>query len=157
MKKKISCFLGLIISQVVVSISQCSSVNASLTMVSDPTPGYTMDSKPYGMTDVNGKLFFVASDGIHGQELWVCDGPDGKSRMVKDINPIEGKGSYPHELRNINGLLFFADFIASSTSNSLWASDGTDEGTRRVKTFDDKCVVFIHSFVIENSFLFCCG
>ena len=35
---------------------------------------------------LNGRLFFVADDGIYGGELWVSDGTPGGTALVKDIN-----------------------------------------------------------------------
>lgn len=39
---------------------------------------------PRQFTQVNGRMFFTADDGIHGEELWVTDG-EKEPRMVKDI------------------------------------------------------------------------
>ncbi|NIP52547.1 MAG: hypothetical protein GWN61_15505, partial [candidate division Zixibacteria bacterium] len=44
-------------------------------------------SYPSSLINVNGTLFFAASDGIHGYELWKSDGTAAGTVMVKDINP----------------------------------------------------------------------
>lgn len=56
--------------------------------------------------DVNGTLFFSASDGAHGVELWKSDGsPDG-TVLVKDIYPGVAN-SWPSNFGTANGKLFF--------------------------------------------------
>ena len=82
-------------------------------------------------TSVNGTLFFTASDGASGFELWKCDSSFGGMTLVKDIN-AGASGSYPASLTNVNGTLFFAanDDV---NGNELWKSDGTTAGTVMVK------------------------
>ncbi len=41
---------------------------------------------PRQFTEVNGRVFFTADDGIHGEELWFTDG-EKEVRMVRDILP----------------------------------------------------------------------
>jgi ELWxxDGT repeat protein len=98
-------------------------------MVKDIYPG-SSSSNPINLTDVNGILFFRASDGTNGNELWKSDGtPDG-TVMVKNINPTSD--SNPSFLTNVNGTLFF---VANDGTNGLelWKSDGTEAGTFMVK------------------------
>src|SRR4051812_33297307 len=42
---------------------------------------------PGALTDVNGTLYFVHSDGAHGTELWKSDGTAAGTAMVKDLRP----------------------------------------------------------------------
>ncbi len=90
-------------------------------------------SYPTHLTEVNGKLFFSATDPQHGRELWMSDGTDSGTYMVKDINI--SNNSSPDELVSCNDKLFFvANNGSTSTSNDeLWTSDGTDSGTYMVK------------------------
>ena len=37
-------------------------------------------------TEFDGKLYFRADDGTTGNELWVTDGTEGGTMLVKDIN-----------------------------------------------------------------------
>jgi len=75
-------------------------------------------------------VYFVASDGAAGAELWATDGTALGTRMIADINPTEG--SNPHGLTNIISKIYFAA-TESGTDEELWWSDGTEEGTVRVK------------------------
>ena len=44
-------------------------------------------SSPTYLTDVGGTVFFAASDGTNGTELWKSGGTAAGTVMVKDINP----------------------------------------------------------------------
>ncbi len=94
------------------------------------SPGTTSSSLLF-LTNVNGTLFFRATDGTTGPELWRSDGTEAGTVRVKDINPGT-TGSNPFGLTNVNGTLFFT---ATDTTGGteLWKSDGTEAGTVRVK------------------------
>jgi len=98
---------------------------AGTMLVKDINPGSAGSAGPYSsnLTNVNGTLFFTASDGVHGDELWTSDGTAAGTTMVADINP-GGSGSYAQSLTNANGTLFFA---ANDGLNGreLWKSEGT--------------------------------
>jgi ELWxxDGT repeat protein/VCBS repeat-containing protein len=92
-------------------------------------------SNPTQLTNVGGKLFFTARDGVSGVELWTSDGTAAGTTMVKNIFADSGatpSSSSPTQLTNYNGQLFF---VADDGVNGreLWKSDGTEAGTILVK------------------------
>ena len=50
-------------------------------------------SNPTEFTNSNNQLFFVANNGVHGTELWITDGTESGTKMVKDINSNNNSGS----------------------------------------------------------------
>src|SRR5438132_330606 len=82
----------------------------------------TDDSSPDGLTDVNGTLFFVASDPTNGRELWKSDGTAAGTVLVKDFDP--GSGGYSPSLwTTVKGRVFLG---ANCPTNGLehWKIDG---------------------------------
>jgi ELWxxDGT repeat protein len=85
-------------------------------------------SDPQFLTGVNGTLFFSASDGLNGTELWKSDGTAAGTVMVKDINVLGS--SDPQSLTGVNGTLFFS---ASDGVNGteLWRASNTTDGENK--------------------------
>lgn len=96
------------------------------------TPVPWSSSDPYGLTEVNGVLYYAATDGITGSELWRSDGSEQGTYRVKDI-AAGAPGSGPAALTNVDGLLYFVANWNQS-SHELWKSDGTESGTVLVKS-----------------------
>jgi ELWxxDGT repeat protein len=95
----------------------------------------TEGSNPHSLTAVGDKLFFYASTPTHGDELWVSDGTEAGTRLVKDIRPGPESSTQftnPPSMANVGGKLFFTanDGIHG---NELWTSDGTAAGTHLVR------------------------
>ncbi len=109
-------------------VSKAHSQTPQLLKDCNPQNGF---SNQYGHTAVNNTLFFVADDGINGEELWKTDGTDKGTLMVKNIG-FEHFRSFPKELTNVNGILYFTA-NDEKHGNELWKSDGTDIGTVLVK------------------------
>lgn len=95
-------------------------------------------AKENGNTPVifNNKIYFLASDGVHGLEVWSSDGTDAGTTMLKDIYPgADGYTTpnlrYPY-FCELNGSLYFS---ANDGSHGweLWKTDGTTAGTVMVK------------------------
>lgn len=88
-------------------------------------------------TNVGGTLYFRANDGTSGFELWKSDGTQAGTVRVKDIYAGSfgslnfDQGSQPY-FTNVNGTLFFRA-NDSASGIELWKSDGSAEGTVRVK------------------------
>lgn len=103
-----------------------------------PSDGQTLIGwGPRFLTNVNGTLFFTASDGTNGRELWTSDGAESDTRMVKDINSSGNATDVSltlpvRYLTAVNGTVFFAA-NDGSTGYELWRSDGTETGTVPVK------------------------
>jgi ELWxxDGT repeat protein len=111
-------------------------VNAQVVEVlKDVWPGIGNSSSIYNwMASANGKLFFTAEDDTHGMELWVSDGTDAGTTLLKDIYPGVNTSSagWAGNFTVCNNKLFFVanDGIHGS---ELWATDGTEAGTYMVK------------------------
>jgi len=109
---------------------------------SDGTPGnlsriapldVQTSSFPIPMTDLGGTLLFSATDTVSGRELWRTNGRAAGTFQVKDIVP-GFSNSYPYPLAQVGNQFFFGALDGSTPYpyESLWATDGTAAGTRRV-------------------------
>ena len=100
--------------------------------MADINPG-SQGSYPTLLVNLSGTLFFDASDGVHGAELWRSGGTAQTTSLVKDINPAPRTASARYDtLVNANGTLFF--FANDGMHGAeLWQSDGTAAGTVMVK------------------------
>jgi len=108
------------------------SLNAQVQLVKDVNTAAAVNgSSPGGFVSIGSTIYFSASDGSNGGELWKSDGTPGGTVMVKDINP-GATGSGPSYMVNLNGTLFFAASDGNS-GTELWKSDGTAAGTVLVK------------------------
>jgi ELWxxDGT repeat protein len=89
-------------------------------------------SNPTSLVDANGTAFFVATDALHGAELWKSDGTAGGTQLLKDINP-SGNSSNITYLTAVGSRVFFnADDGVHGLE--LWTSDGTAAGTHLVES-----------------------
>jgi ELWxxDGT repeat protein len=92
-----------------------------------------------GAVQLDGKLFFVSSDGgaTYGKELWITNGlTDGSGNqpagtVVVDINPGTGDSS-PTLLTVLRHKVVFVA-TTPSDGTELWVSDGTVAGTQLLK------------------------
>lgn len=82
---------------------------------------------------LNGKLLFMANDGVHGEEIWATDGTEAGTFLLKDINTV---GDFPFiylfaGVQVGNRLIFTAYQLG--TGAELWETDGTTAGTKIFK------------------------
>ncbi|HPA51825.1 MAG TPA: hypothetical protein PLP50_09490 [Thermoanaerobaculia bacterium] len=98
---------------------------------SDGTPAGTFQvadlSAVSSPVNVDGTLFFGASDGTHGIELWKSDGTVAGTVLVRDIVP-GGASSSPTNLVAHGSALYFR----AGQDGPIWKSDGTEAGTALV-------------------------
>src|SRR4051812_44866276 len=84
-------------------------------------------SKASNLIPIGNVIYFVAEDGVSGAELWMSNGTEAGTILVKDLN-VGSNGSNPEQLTNVNGILYF---VANDGSHGkeLWKSNGTAGGT----------------------------
>jgi ELWxxDGT repeat protein len=109
--------------------------------VTDGTPGgthVTKDIRP-GPTDsgvnltpsqgtvavLGSNIYFTADDGTHGTEVWMSNGSNAGTVLLKDVNTGAATSSNPHALAVANGHLFFIADNGGVNGPQLWVSDGT--------------------------------
>jgi ELWxxDGT repeat protein len=113
-----------------------------------PNSDNVYGSRPDDLTVINDKLFFTANDGVNGKELWVSDGTESGTQLVKNIQPNSDSGydgSNPDNLTVFNNKLYFtADNGVSG--QELWVSDGTESGTQLVADINSSGQAFPGNF-----------
>ena len=106
---------------------------AGTVLAKDVTPGASGSFETFILVDgpqltpIGATLFFVATDGTHGFELWKTDGTESGTVVVKDIRP-GSLSAAPLGLRYVNGTLLFRA-NDGTTGLEPWQSDGTEAGT----------------------------
>jgi LPXTG-motif cell wall-anchored protein len=88
------------------------------------------DSNPNDLTVLGSTLYFEASNGTDGYELWKSDGTEAGTVMVKDINTDPNSGNIRAIVRHGNLLYFQAQ--DSVNGEEMYLSDGTEAGTMRI-------------------------
>ncbi|WPR71277.1 T9SS type A sorting domain-containing protein [Flavobacterium sp. NG2] len=101
--------------------------------VSDGTSGGTKKIKDFSscskLTDVNGKLFFVAAENSISTEIWSSNGTEITTKKVSSIG--NGFSSEPNNLIAFNNELYFTAFT-NEYGREIWKTDGTENGTVRI-------------------------
>jgi ELWxxDGT repeat protein len=103
-----------------------------LDLLDDIYPG-PASSYPFYSVVLGEGVVFVATDPVHGRELWYADSGTG-TRLLADIysDASVNPSSSPEQLTPAGDQLFFvANDIAHGAE--LWVSNGTGETTRMVK------------------------
>jgi ELWxxDGT repeat protein len=106
---------------------------APLAAVPAPSAPYANNTPCYypGAIPLNGRLYFPATDGVTGYELWSTDGTAAGTTEVVDITSGYGS-SVPCGLTAFNGKLYFWATPANAFGTQLWSSDGTAAGTVQI-------------------------
>ena len=95
-------------------------------------------------TVFNNRLYFIANDGVHGNEIWSTDGTTAGTTMLKDINiGIAGDPNASSFFVGLNNELYqpfvvfnnrmyfnaFNQYAFGLTADALYSTDGTAAGT----------------------------
>lgn len=86
---------------------------------------------PSSLTSAGPRVFFTASDGVHGNELWSSNGNPEGTAMVRDIRSGPQGSSITSLTSDGNQVYFQADNV--TRGEQLWKSDGTRERTVMVR------------------------
>jgi ELWxxDGT repeat protein len=99
------------------------------TLLEDIAPGSEGGlSYVFTVAELDGYLYFPASDGVHGLEVWRTDGTSAE--MVRDLY-LGPSDSFPGGFVTFQDEVFFAAWTESGSE--LWKSDGTVQGTNLVR------------------------
>lgn len=110
--------------------------------------------------DFNGNLLVSANDGIHGYELWISDGTQEGTRLIKDINPGKSDGMYNSKYVQTFTIIGEKLYFMANDGNGteLWTSDGTESGTYSItdiyKGTNPRAGSFPRNVVSFNGFLY---
>lgn len=80
----------------------------------------------------DGRVLFVADDGVHGRELWITDGTGIGTHMVIDLKPGAENGIVPGRFATLGARVYFAG-DDSQHGIELWATNG-DAGSTSLLT-----------------------
>ena len=87
-------------------------------------------SGPQAFYAFGSQVLFMAETAL-GQELWVTNGTDTGTTLLKDINTVSTH-SNPRDFTEFNGKVYF-DANDGINGHELWVTDGTTEGTALFK------------------------
>lgn len=110
-------------------------------LVKDIYPIVSEGSSPKFLTEFNGQLLFAAQENLHGLELWISDGTDAGTHIVKDINPgpsesMSGSLGKGKQIISFNNKAYFFAKDKPGENPALWETDGTEQGTIKIFTFN---------------------
>jgi ELWxxDGT repeat protein len=96
-----------------------------------PTQGF---GGATGLAASGGRLFFFTSDGMANRFVWTSDGTGaGTLPLIRTGFSV----SEPYTLVPVGDRMCFLRYPGTERDVELWVSDGTAEGTRMLKRFDD--------------------
>ena len=99
-------------------------------LIKDINPG-SEDGSPDRFIEYKGQFLFRANTEDAGAELWISDGTEAGTRLLKDINTdpnFSDGNSNPGNFIEYDGRVFFTA-SAPGSGTELWVTDGTEEGT----------------------------
>ncbi len=123
-----NCILTMLLQGVIALLP----IGAQVSLVKDITQGGEGTFTPSSTAGIafGDRLIFPANSAENGIELWISDGSEGGTYMLKDINPGIGD-SDPHSFFLAFEKIYFNAFTADE-GRELWVTDGTAQGTQLV-------------------------
>jgi ELWxxDGT repeat protein len=106
---------------------------AGTALVKDIVPGGGA-SELMRLTGFNGAVIFWVENATEGLKLWRSDGTEEGTVLLRDFSggaPSSNIGLTPFV--EVNGALAFSTNVGSSSTEGLWKTDGTADGTVRLK------------------------
>ncbi len=100
-------------------------------------PNYAYPSSPVSAT-IRNTHYFIANDGIHGNEIWRTQGSGASTYMITDLNPNDAAFKvYNYYEYDIAALGAFRDslYISAVDATGTWSllkTNGTASGMRKV-------------------------
>ena len=104
---------------------------------------------------MNGTLYFSASDGIHGNQIWTSDGTPAGTTMVTSIP--QNNLSFGAQISSVvgeSGAIFFEVQTSPGPGSTIYRSDGTPGGTSSIFTADSSTVSMSGLTVSGNALYF---
>lgn len=106
------------------------------------------------LTVFNDKIYFAASDSDSRSQLWVTDGTEQGTTLVKSF--CSGYNCFsPIILANLNNRLLFA--APYNNACALWSTDGTPSGTQMIKEVEVAICCTAYKRVVVNNKLYFTG
>jgi ELWxxDGT repeat protein len=137
-----------------------SGANGTVTLFKDINAGAGsgFDSTNTSYFIANNLLYFTATNGINGMELWVTDGTAGNTFMLKDITPGAGDTNFGFgQFAQLGNEVIFGINVGANSSLDIWKTNGTTAGTLLVKSFNVPFSGFIGGFLSFKNKLYFAG
>ena len=125
----------------------------TVSLVKNIYPNSNKDSYPNNFAALNGVVYFSATNGTNGSELWKTDGTESGTEMVKDINTGSG-----NTFSTNTPIIVFNNELFFMYNTKLYKSDGIASGTvelKEVESYVKNILVFnskLHIFNQKDSF-----
>lgn len=126
---KANIFMKFFICVMLVNLAK---INAQATLVKDINPG-TASSSPVSFTKLGNNLIFQANNSTYGKELWISDGTDAGTTLLKDLHPGPANG-IDSPLYLIDNEIYFYGYSPDAPGGGIFKTDGTTVGTVLVKS-----------------------
>jgi ELWxxDGT repeat protein len=122
-------------------------------LVKDIFTGST-GSSPANLLEMNGVVYFAATDNTHGTELWQSDGTSVGTILLKDLNTQTSSASSSPTSFIRDGNLFLFNAFDTTGPQWLFKSDGTAAGTVPVLTSGSQHIALSGPIVLLNGFVY---